>query len=139
MAVTAVVGAGHAFHAILLQAVFAGGAVAAGIHHATDTHHISDFKAADIVAHGGHMADDLVAGDHRVQGAAPVVFGEMNIGVADAAVINLDRHVVRARRAPLDGHGVDPGLRALRAVGFNLAHGDALPFLVLNYVNHGDG
>ena len=68
----------------------AGGAVAAGIHHAADTHHITDFETADIVAHGGDAADDFMAGHHRVQGAAPVVFGEMNIGVADAAAIDAE-------------------------------------------------
>ena len=67
-----------------------------------------------------HPAHDLVAGHHREDGAAPLVAGLVDVGVADAAVEDVDLHVVRAhlaavelerrQRGGLGEGGVAPGL-----------------------------
>ena len=53
----------------------------------------------------GDFADDLVARHQRVHGDAPLVARLVDVGVADAAVEDLDGHVVRPRAAAAERHG----------------------------------
>ena len=59
----------------------------------------------DGVADGGDAADDLVAGNHGIDGVAPLVAGHVQVRVADAAVENLDGDFGRAGFAAAEGVG----------------------------------
>jgi hypothetical protein len=63
----------------------------------------ADLRALDLVADGADPADDLVAGDDRPGLVAPLAADEVQVGVADAAVEDIDRDVAGARLAALDG------------------------------------
>ena len=86
-----IVGLGVAFAAELLQALAALIAVLAGIDHAPDRDRVADLVAGDVDADLGHAADDLVAGNYRVDAPTPIIAGLVEVGVADAAVENLHR------------------------------------------------
>jgi len=110
------VGHGRAFEAVLLQALGAGLAVAAGVDHATDTDQVADLVRGDLVTHRGDPANDLVAGHQRVHGDAPFVARLVDVGMANATVEDLDGDVVRARGAALEGHGGQGAGRGLGGV-----------------------
>ncbi|GMA86078.1 hypothetical protein GCM10025868_13280 [Angustibacter aerolatus] len=59
----------------------------------------------DVGADLGDRADDLVAGHDREGLRAPVAVHGVDVGVADAGVLDRDEHVVRADLAALDGRG----------------------------------
>jgi hypothetical protein len=50
---------------------------------------------------GGHPSDDFMPGYYRVIGSAPVVFGKVNVGVTDTAVINGNGDIIRPWLTPL--------------------------------------
>ncbi len=62
-----------------------------------------DLVFGDLGADRGHHAGDLVAGHHRVVRRAPFGFDGVDVGVADAGELDVDRHVVRAGVAAGDG------------------------------------
>ena len=65
---------------------------------------ISGLESIDILSDVGHSADNLMAGHDRVRRrkpAGPVVADRMQVRMADAAIQNLDDHVVRPRLAAL--------------------------------------
>ena len=93
----AVVGEGGALLAELLEVFAARIAVAARVHHAAHAGQVADLELLDVGAHGLHAAHDLVAGHHGEDGAAPLVADLVDVRVADAAVEDVDVHVVRAR------------------------------------------
>ena len=64
--------------------------------------YVTIFVRGDVGANGGDFADDLVAGHQRVHGYTPLVACLMDVGMADAAVENIDRHVVGARAAAFE-------------------------------------
>ena len=70
----------------LLQARAAIRAGAAGIHEAAHADGVADLEFLHAAADGRHAADDLVAGHGRILREAPFVAGEVQVGVADAAV-----------------------------------------------------
>jgi catalase (peroxidase I) len=78
----------------LLEVGLAGFATAAGVNHAADADQIAYFVFSDIRTDGGNFAYDFVAGHQGVNGNAPFVAGLMDVGMAHAAVENLDRDVV---------------------------------------------
>jgi hypothetical protein len=64
---------------------------------------VAGFELGDRRAHFGDPADDLVAGDDRVdrwEDAAPLVTHLVEIGVADPAEQDLDLNVMFGQRAP---------------------------------------
>ena len=77
-------------------------AVLAGVDHAADADHVADLEVLDVRANRADPADDLVARHHRVDAAAPFVAGLVQVGMAHAAVEDVDHHVVRARIAALE-------------------------------------
>ena len=91
-----IVGLRVALAAELLQALAALIALLAGIDHAADRDRVADLVAGDFVADLGHAADDLVAGNHRVDAPSPIVAGLVEVGVADAAVEHLHDDIVGA-------------------------------------------
>src|ERR1700710_1878627 len=101
--VFAVIGAGEADLAILLQAVTAVRAAAARIDHATHAGEVADLEAAYFSAHGRHAADDLVPGNHGVFRRAPLAARGVDVRMADTAIQDVDLDVVWARVAALEG------------------------------------
>lgn len=99
------VGHGRAFEAILLQVLGAGFTGTARVDHAADAHQVTDLVRGDLVAHRRDPADDLVARHQRVHGNAPFVARLVDVGVAHAAVQDVDGDVIRARAAALERHG----------------------------------
>ena len=127
------VGAGvrrhHALDAVLLVTVAAVGALAARVHHAAHADAGADLVAGDVGPDLGDDADDLVARHHRVGLRAPVAVDGVDVGVADAGVLDLDEHVVGSDCSAFDGDG-DEGLAGGgRGVGVDL-HGDRSPWVV---------
>jgi len=55
-----------------------------------DAHDIADREVGDVLANRADGADDLMAGDHRVGGEAPVVVDHADVAVANAAVQDVD-------------------------------------------------
>ncbi|MNN46846.1 hypothetical protein D3C81_1612450 [compost metagenome] len=100
----------------MLQVLGTGFAVAAGIDHATDAHQVADLVRRHLGTYGGDPADDLVTGHQRVHGNAPLVACLMDVGVAHAAVEDVDGDVIRARAAALEGHGGQGAGRGLGGV-----------------------
>jgi hypothetical protein len=70
--------------------------MAAGIDHAANAHGVAHLELGHFGADGRDMADDLVAGDHRIDGVVPFVARGVQVGMAHAAPGDGDRHVVRA-------------------------------------------
>jgi len=87
----------------LFFAGHAGFAFATGIDETTDTDSVTDLPFLNLMAGLHYRADDLVAGHHREDRCAPLAAGLMNVGVADAAVFDVDQHVVLARLAAGEG------------------------------------
>ena len=110
----------------LLEALFALGAGAVGVDHAADRGEVADFEFRYRRADFGDAADDLVAGDARVDGGhhtAPLVAGLMKVGVTDAAEENLNLHVVLGWIAPRDRGGRKRRFLTGSGVCFCVVHG----------------
>ena len=118
-----VIGPREAFFAELFEIGLARRAMAAGIDHAADGGEIAGLEPGHTGADLDHPADDLVAGHHRIERIAPVVAGLMQVGMADAAIENVDLHVVRAGVAALDAEGPERGRGGLRGESFDFEHG----------------
>ena len=88
--------------AVLFQPFETDAAALAGVHQSTDTGQIARLELRDRVADGSHAADDLVAGHDRMTRIAPLVTHGMQIGMANAAVQNIDPHIVGPQIAPLE-------------------------------------
>ena len=77
----------------VLLAIFTG---TAGIHEAANGGDVAFLEFFDVRADLDDASDDFLARHARVGGAVPFVAGNMHVRVADAAVKNLDLHIVRA-------------------------------------------
>ena len=121
-AIVGVVGVGRALVAILLEPAKARLAAPAGIDHAADPHGVACLELRHLGADASDAADDLMARDHGIDRAAPVVAGVVDVGVADAAIENVDHDVVGARIAPLEPPGREPLLRGVGGPARNLHH-----------------
>ncbi|MNH36600.1 hypothetical protein D3C79_974080 [compost metagenome] len=78
----------------------------------------------DTRTHGGHLAYDFVARHQRVNGNAPLIAGLMDVGMADAAVENLDGNVVRPWAATFEFHGGEGSGGRLGGVSDGGVHGE---------------
>lgn len=114
----AVIGEDHVL-AIVLQPIVAVRALTATIHEAAYAHLISDVEASDGPPYGGHTADDFMAGHAGVLNARPLRADLMDVGVADAAVGDIDLHVVRAGCAPEYCHGLKGLIAGVGAIGMD--------------------
>src|SRR5690606_15683499 len=83
----------------LLVALHAGMAVHAAALVPADADTLTDLEAAHAVADPDDAADDLMAGDERVAGVAPLVVDHRLVGMADAAVFHRDLYLFGAKRA----------------------------------------
>ncbi len=84
------VGERGALVAEVLFAVVAGRALAAGVDDHADGGNVARLELVDGAAGGADAAHDFVAGHQRIDRLAPLVAGHVQVGVADAAVENLD-------------------------------------------------
>ena len=69
-----------------------------------------------------HPAEDFMARQHRLEGLAPFIAHGVQVGMAGAAVLDLDLHVMRAGVAPLEVEVVQRIVGARSAVTFGLKH-----------------
>lgn len=120
MAVDAIVGGGIALDTVLLQPRFAGAATAARIHHATDTYPVAFAILSHPVTDRSNPTDDLVPRHHRVLRETPVILGKMDVGVAHAAVVDLDGNIVRAQIATVELYRLQGALAVWAAKAFVL-------------------
>ncbi len=88
------VGADVSFEAVLLLAVAAVDALAAGVHHAADAYAVADSVLGDVRTHLCDDSGDLVARGQRVGLCAPVPADGVDVRVADAGELDLDEHIV---------------------------------------------
>ena len=79
----------------------------AAVDHAPDTGQVADLELRHIGAHRRHAADNLMARHRWVQGVVPLVAHGVQVGVADAAVKNVDLDIFGPRRAALEGEGLE--------------------------------
>jgi hypothetical protein len=92
---------------------------------AADTDRVADLEAFHVRADRADVADDLVARHAGIPRAAPFRARRVQVGVADAAIGDLDLHVACAGRAALDVDGFERFVGGVRAVGFG-RHGLSL-------------
>ena len=69
------------------------GAGAARVHEAAHADGVADLELLHAAADRRHAADDLVARHGRILGEAPFVAGEVQVGVADAAIEDFNLHI----------------------------------------------
>ena len=98
----AVVGVRDVLLTELLLARLARLALSAGIDEAADAGEVARLEPADFFSGGDNRADDLVARHTRVGSGSPFAPRGVDIGMADAAVGNLDHDVIRPGIAALE-------------------------------------
>ena len=101
-AFSVVIGQGAALGAILFEPGLAGLAAAARIDHAADGGEIAGLELRDMRPDLDHAADDLMARNHGIKRIAPVIARLMEVGMADAAIKDVDLDVMRAGIATLE-------------------------------------
>ena len=101
LSVFVIVGLRAIVFAIHFQSGKAGLAMSAGVYHRANAYHVTRLELRNITADACHSSDDLMARNHRVGAPSPFVARLVNVGVADAAIKNVDYDIVRARVAPL--------------------------------------
>jgi hypothetical protein len=120
------VGAGvsgdHAGQAVLLVAVAAVGAFPAGVHHAADPDPVPDLMAGDLGADLGDDSDDLMSRHDGERLRTPVAVDGVDVGVADAGVLDLDEYVVGADVAAFDVREGERLASGRCCVGVNVHH-----------------
>lgn len=93
----AVVGENHMV-AVIFQPCFALFTLLTAVDHTADADQISHVESRDLIADGGHLADDFMSRHARIERTGPFRSRLMKVGVADAAVIDGDLHIVGAGR-----------------------------------------
>ncbi len=112
------------FHAIGLFARMAWLALLAGVHIAADPDHVAGLELADLAADRCYPADDLMARNGGIDGVSGMIAGMVKIGMAHAAIEDVDRHVVGTQVPAGEGEGLQIGVCALRCIGFgHVGHG----------------
>ena len=87
----------HLLTAIVLFATLAGSTLSAGIDKASDADAISNLEVGDITADALDSAGNLMSRCHWKQVQTPITVRGMHIGMANAAVMNLNVDVSRSR------------------------------------------
>jgi hypothetical protein len=87
----------------LLEASLAGGAVATGVHYATDADIVAELKVDDLRTDFRDAADDFVARHAGVGREAPLVSSEMKVRVTNAAEQNFDLNVLCTHVPAVEG------------------------------------
>jgi len=111
------VGHGVALTAILFFAVLALVALLATIDHTTYGDHIPHLESLYVTANGTDSANDFMAWYARENGKSiPIVLGVVQVAVANAAVENVDRHIVGTRIPAFEGKGLQRLFRLMNCV-----------------------
>ena len=76
-----------------------------------------------MIANGGHMTDDLMAGNAGIEGAVPFGTDLVQVRMADAAIGDIDRDIMRTDGAAFDVEGFERLVGGVGAIGFG-GHGD---------------
>ena len=97
---------GELLAAVLLLTPLAGRAVQAGVNDAPDSDVVPHLHLLHLAPNLGDHAGQLVPRHARVAGGAQVVVGKVDVGVADAAVLDVKLHVARAALVPLDATAI---------------------------------
>ena len=118
----AVVGGAHPFFTILFLAGVALWTFATGINEAADTGEVADFEFCDLIARLDHAADNFVSRHHGINRVAPFVAGLMDVGVADAAIEDLDLDVVGTHIPALEAERRKRICGTLSGIGFRVIH-----------------
>ena len=118
----AVVREGDVFLAELLLVGPAGLAGAAGVHQAADARQVADLEAPNLLPRGNDRADNFMPRHTRVGGRPPLRPGRVDVGVADAAVGDLDDDVVGPRIAAVEAKGLQRLGGGKRGVGLRSDH-----------------
>src|SRR6185312_1539562 len=113
----AVIGKDELVVAVLLETLAAVRAGAAGVDHTPDGRELPFFELGDLLADPDHPPDDFVARYDRVDGGLPLVPGLVQVGMAHAAIEDLDLNVVRTGSTPLERKRGQRCGRALRRIG----------------------
>ena len=108
----------HRVGAELLESRPAVRAGATGINETTDADEVPDLEFLHRAAGGRDAADDFVAWHGRILSETPLVADEVQVGVADAAIEDLDLDVGGGRLAALDNRRAERGGGAGGGVGF---------------------
>ena len=87
------VGLRRAVLTVLLVALRAGGARTAAVHQAPHANEVADLVRGDLGPDRGDAAHDFMARHQRIRGHAPVVVSEVDVGVTDPAIGDVDRDV----------------------------------------------
>ena len=66
----------------------------AAFHDDTYRSRVADLEPRHLAAHGGHLADDLVAGHHGVQHLPPFAANLMDVGMADSTKLDIDDDIL---------------------------------------------
>lgn len=74
------------------------GADPAGIHHRADANAATDSELADARSDRHHFSGQLMPDNLRVLNRSPVAVNRVDVGVAHAAVMQLDRDVLGPKR-----------------------------------------
>lgn len=83
----------------MLIAAIARRALSAGVDDDANRRNIASLESFNGGAGAGDATDNLVPGHHRIRGLAPLVAHHVQIGMAHAAIENLELDLRRARFA----------------------------------------
>jgi hypothetical protein len=112
-----VIGLRIAFFAILFEPCKTAGAFAAGVDKSAYTREVAGLKTLYFRADAADTANDLMTGDHGVDGIAPLTARLVDIGMTYAAKEDIDEDVVGPGVAALEMPGPQWGDSVLRSIG----------------------
>jgi hypothetical protein len=101
--IVAIVSERSSLSAELFQVGLATFTFATRINQATDSHRVTDLEFLYFPSELDHPSDNLVTRDTGILSGAPFVPGNVHIGVTDAAKLDLNLNISRARFPALEG------------------------------------
>src|SRR5690606_25719777 len=87
-----------------------------------DADAVADLEPGDLAADLADGAGDLVAGDQREPGRAPLLAGGVDVGVADAGVGDVEEDLGGSRGAPRDGGRGERTVGGVDGIGGDVGH-----------------
>ena len=88
----------------------------------TQSHGLSDADRLGAAAQGGNRSDGFMAGDEGILRDPPVVIQHRKVGMADAAVVDVDFDLLVRQRARVVGERPQFSARLARGQCVNLRH-----------------
>ena len=76
--------------------IFAIRALAARVDQTANTHLVPDLKSFHCRSNIRYRTDNFMPRDHGINGIAPFITGLMDIGMADAAISDVNGHIIGA-------------------------------------------